>query len=69
MHHSSTMSNPPFRARHAERSKITPGFTKFMYLGGETQSPLFHAIGNCICAVRTVLYVRFAPHGHVYIDV
>ncbi|KGO74259.1 hypothetical protein PITC_085060 [Penicillium italicum] len=52
MHHSSTMSNPPFRARHAERSKTTPGFTMIMYLGGETQSPLFPTIGSCIYYAR-----------------
>lgn len=32
MYHHPTMSNPPFRARHEGRSKITPGFTMFTYV-------------------------------------
>ncbi|CAP97391.1 hypothetical protein PCH_Pc22g01030 [Penicillium rubens Wisconsin 54-1255] len=62
MYHSSTMSNPPFRARHEERSKIIPGFTIGIYFGGKTQSPLFLSIGTCVsmhrdCYMSDVLHM------------
>lgn len=82
MYHSSTMSNPPFRARHEERSKIIPGFTIGIYFGGKTQSPLFLSIGTCVsmhrdCYMSDVLHMatststyRFPTrHGMVSPDI
>jgi hypothetical protein len=51
MYHSSTMSNPPFRARHEKRSKIIPGFTIGICFGGEAQSPLFLSISPYVYIV------------------
>ncbi|CRL21235.1 unnamed protein product [Penicillium camemberti] len=53
MYHHPTMSNPPFRARHDERSKITPGFTMF------TMSDMLHM------ATSASTYTFPAQHGMV----